>query len=843
MQDALLSALEQGALLLTANRRLARHWRQNFDAARQAAGASVWQAPLIRTWPDWVNESIDALLPDRVTPSDFTERRGWLKIVGDAPLLDRQATAASAAQAWALCQQYQLSLHHPGFADAEDTARFRDWALAFEQRVEKNHWLPAARRELWLAEVGQLTGREVWLDGFDEVTPAQQLLLSRLRTRRYDAPAPPAAAVTRRGYPDARAEIEAAACWARTLLEDGAARSVGIVVQHLAALRPAVEAAFEDILGRPLFNISLGRPLAEWPVIADALLWLRWLGAPIEAGSAGVLLRSPFLAGAGQERGARALFDIELRNENLLEVTASRARAAAPPLLAEAIGRALTLFRAQPRQLSPGAWARVIPELLAAGGWPGSRTQSSAERQALARWQSLLREFAALDLVEGPVPFSEALSMLAGLAGEAIFQPETEEMPVQILEALQAAGSSFDALWVMGLTDTQWPPPARPHPFLPRVLQRELDLPHATPERELRFARDVTARLVRSAPVVVFSHPHRDGDEQLRPSRLIAGYPDEAPPSRTFPGYAIAAPLEESVDRSAPPLPEGERVRGGTTILAWQSQCPFRAFAAVRLRAEEWAEPEPGLSPLERGTALHAALAALWKRFGSRAELARATSAERFAAIREAARTGCAELSRDGRDNLVALEQQRVEAVLEDWIELDCERGDFTVEAIEKEVDLRPAGLPLRARADRIDRLPGGERILIDYKSTAPGRKVWAGERPDNLQLPLYAVALPETPSAIVFAQMKRGEHKFDGLAADAGLLPGVKPPPQGWQQQLEDWREVINRIWAEFQSGRADVDPKDGGKPCAQCHLHSLCRVYDTSLHPAADDADSANP
>ncbi len=843
MQDALLSALEQGALLLTANRRLARHWRQNFDAARQAAGASVWQAPLIRAWPDWVNESIDALLPDRVTPSDFTERRGWLKIIGDAPLLDRQATAASAAQAWALCQQYRLSLRHPGFADAEDTARFRDWALAFEQRVAKNHWLPAARRELWLAETGQLTGREVWLDGFDEVTPAQQQLLARLRTRRYDAPAPPAAAVTRRGFPDARAEIEAAACWARTLLEDGAARSVGIVVQNLSALRPAVEAAFEDVLGRPLFNISLGRPLTEWPVIADALLWLRWLGAPLEASSAGVLLRSPFLAGAEQERGARALFDIELRNQNLLEVTAARARTTAPPLLAEAIGGALTLFRAQPRQLSPGAWARVIPELLAAGGWPGSRTQSSAERQALARWQSLLREFAALDLVEGPVPFSEALSMLAGLAGEAIFQPETEEMPVQILEALQAAGSSFDALWVMGLTDTQWPPPARPHPFLPRALQRELDLPHATPERELRFAHDITARLVRSAPVVIFSHPDRDGDEQLRPSRLIASYPEEAPPSRRFPGYAIAAPLDEALDRSAPPLPEGERVRGGTSILAWQSQCPFRAFAAVRLRAEDWAEPEPGLSPLERGNALHAALATLWKRFGSRDALSRASAAERAAAIREAAHTGCAELSRDGRENLVELEQQRVEAVLEDWIELDCERGDFVVEAIEKEVDLRPAGLPLRARADRIDRLPGGERVLIDYKSTAPGRKVWAGERPDNLQLPLYAVALPETPAAIVFAQMKRGEHKFDGLAAAPGLLPGVKPPPQGWQQQLDDWRAVINRIWAEFQSGRADVDPKDGGKPCARCHLHSLCRVYDTTLHPAGADADSANP
>ena len=59
-----------------------------------------------------------------------------------------------------------------------------------------------------------------------------------------------------------------------------------------------------------------------------------------------------------------------------------------------------------------------------------------------------------------------------------------------------------------------------------------------------------------------------------------------------------------------------------------------------------------------------------------------------------------------------------------------------------------------------------------------------------------------------------------------------MRAPQQGWDAQMAEWREVITRIWKEFEDGRADVDPKDNGRPCGQCHLHSLCRVYDLGIH-----------
>src|SRR5204863_8941747 len=40
--------------------------------------------------------------------------------------------------------------------------------------------------------------------------------------------------------------------------------------------------------------------------------------------------------------------------------------------------------------------------------------------------------------------------------------------------------------------------------------------------------------------------------------------------------------------------------------------CPFQSFTRFRLRAEAWRPCPDGLSPMERGSVLHAMLAAFW---------------------------------------------------------------------------------------------------------------------------------------------------------------------------------------------------------------------------------------
>jgi len=802
----ILHALENGALLLTANRRLARHWRSAFDAAQMEAGRDVWPAPEIRAWPDWVAHHCERTMSDRVLPPAMAERRGWERVIRDAgdgePLLDVAATAAAASDAWALCRQYQISLRHPAFDDAIDTARFRNWALDWERRVERRRWLPAAEREAWLAEtLGDSMGREVWLHGFDEFTPSQAALLGKLQWQRVSSERPRAGAVALHVCDDARAEAYAAACWARTRLERDGKKQVGVVVQDLAKLRPAIEGIFEDVLGKPLFNISLGLPLTEWPVVADGLALLRWMNGPLPVGEAGALLRSPFV------KGGNAGAEMDLRKRNRLAMTLAQGGFAGI---------------AAPENITPGAWARVIPRLLERFGWPGERGLSSTERQAVARFEKVLRELAALDVVEGAMVFRDAVGLLTDLCGESVFQPETAEMPVQILEALQAAGSTFDGLWVMGLTDTAWPAPPRPNPFVPRSLQRAENLPHATPERELQFARRITERLQSSADEVIFSAPRRDGEVELRPSRLIAALPAWTPELTAFESVTGALEgrgvCEEFDDSNAPALSE-EKPRGGTSVFGWQAQCPFRAFAMARLNAEKLEEPEPGIPPLERGSILHDALRLFWEHFRTMAALRAAPHAERERVIDES-------LDLSGLtagEELIEVERQCLRARLEQMIELDFEtRGDFTVEAVERKIDL---GNGLSGRIDRIDVLPGGERVIIDYKSNAPALKGWEGERPDNPQLPLYAVSLDPAPAAIAFASLQRGGVRYTGRGASAGLIKGVREYDQPWPEQIEEWRRVTRALWDEFARGHAAVTPKL--KACGSCHLHSLCRIH----------------
>jgi RecB family exonuclease len=170
----------------------------------------------------------------------------------------------------------------------------------------------------------------------------------------------------------------------------------------------------------------------------------------------------------------------------------------------------------------------------------------------------------------------------------------------------------------------------------------------------------------------------------------------------------------------------------------------------------------------------------------------------------------------------------------------------FVVSETEARRDVTIAGLKLTLRLDRIDRLENGQELIVDYKSSEIGPSAWAGERPDDVQLPLYATfAAPDALEGLVFARVRPGQTKFYGRVRDASSLqPGlnrqnalVKNPLTG--QQLEEWRNKIERLAEDFLAGRADVDPKDPRKTCEQCHLHTVCRIYENQSLAAALDED----
>jgi hypothetical protein len=75
--------------------------------------------------------------------------------------------------------------------------------------------------------------------------------------------------------------------------------------------------------------------------------------------------------------------------------------------------------------------------------WPGERALNSAEYQALAAWQEMLGQVPALEAVHPSLTYPRALAWVRRLASTTLFQPQTREVPIQVLGMLEAGGITF----------------------------------------------------------------------------------------------------------------------------------------------------------------------------------------------------------------------------------------------------------------------------------------------------------------------------------------------------------------------------------------------------------------
>lgn len=862
--------------VLTPNHRLVLALQREFGDFQVAQGKALWESADILPWSGFLERAWHEALYADTAPlplplSPAQAHAVWENLLRNSTAGETLLAVADAAglahEAWQLSIVWRLA---PRLIDAalnDDARAFQDWAPRYERVLQRNGQIDAAQladRLPPLFASGCIKSPQTLLMyGFDGFTPQQDEFLAGLQATGCTVvlAGPPACAsrLLRLPCADAEQEIQRAAAWARTRLETGSSH-IGIVVPDLAARRSAIVRIFSATMapdyalpgaepGVLPFNLSLGEPLVAFPLVNAALLLLELAGRDIEFERASRLLCSPFIAGSETERDARAVLDAELRRRAEPVITLDRLQGMVTeyggdcPQLARHL-TALAGFRRSrlTGKHPPSTWAKTLSEALATAGFPGERSLDSGEYQTLKKWHDVVAVFAALDRVVPGMLYAEALSRLRRIAADTLFQPESPEVPIQILGVLEAGGLTFDGLWVMGLSDNNWPPAPRPNPFLPLALQRAAGLPHSTAAGVLAAARRTTEQWCAAAAEVVLSHPLQEDDRELRPSPLIAPIAEADAAITSYPEFrdAIYAARgdERLPDDRAPALSDGTVTGAGTALIKDQAACPFRAYAKHRLHASVPKTPHSGLDSRERGNLVHRVLAKAWTQLRSSNALAVISIADLDVLLADAVDAAMESVRRERPTTLLGrfadIEKRRLIGLARAWLQQDRNRDAFNVIAVEDKRGMSIGGLILNSRLDRVDETADGRRIVIDYKTGKIAVGAMLGERPDEPQLPLYLLTAESGAVAVAFAQVRAGDMKYVGLSRDGDLLPGVKAYPDAkradqyltWSDVVAVWRTDLERIARQFATGMAAVDPKSHPATCRLCDQQAFCRI-----------------
>lgn len=871
----LMAAATAGHTVLTPNAELAAALIDAVERELRSFGREVWATPRIREFSSWLRELHAArLLADPSLPrclTDLEERELWRAVIEHSAaareFTDPAAAARAARRARRTLREYGIPLHALAHEPAAETQVFLQWNQDFEQRchqvgcisvdallertpppalgagvgwIESPGWRPAARR--WLTQYGQPL-RAAELAGADS---------RESRRLRY-----PAAS--------AEHELAAAADWAARQLRNNDEFRAWILVRDLGARRAQVVDAFDAVLAPSRFGlredgglapyaVAGGTPLADYAPVRVALQLLTATSGSVSFQRFGELLRTPDLHTSLLEAALAARLELALRSCAPAEAEltawlarseeAARAEGISPPAALLRLQTAARLLQSLRGAQSFSAWVPIWMAAIEAVPWIARSQWSSVEFQAAERFRELLGSLAAADAVIGAQTRESAQRVLRRAARDTAFQPQTGVPAIWVSGQLMDPWLNYDGLWVTGCSDDRWPAPVMPVALLPIRLQRDFGVTAASAELQMQAAIDLQRRWQLRARSSVFSWADAADGMAAAPSPLLPrefALLQESSPALVHPhwhAWRAAAPrLERFDDEMAPPFGAGERTHGVATLRA-QSRCAFRGFAESRLQAEPLEIPIPGFNGGERGELVHYALEHIWAQLRDSNGLASIEATARSELLQDAAEHALKKVypRRHPGQRWREREHLRLQNLLGKWLDTEAQRAAFRVEQIEQEAQVANfSRLDFRVRIDRIDSLADGARVLIDYK-TGSAAADWRGERPDNPQLPIYALLQPHRLVAVAYGSVNAAKPGFEAESERRDVFNATKRVSQlegqgSFAALLEIWRARIEKLAAEFAQGRAEVAPT--WKACASCHLQGLCRV------PGALDTD----
>lgn len=888
-------------LILCPSARLARSIQTDIAQQYLQTAQKQWHSPQVQTLSQWLEGVIEAglltgQLPVQNAPyalSGFNEQLLWEEVITQSlkknafgELFDVSGLAKAAMEA----NRYVVAwhLHVPREHQAEETRQFLLWQQAFQAHCSELNALESVRYLDW--QLTQLENANTVLPsciafaGFDQAAPQEkrlrEILIARgVQVEDYITTASEPAQAQHVSLEDDDAECRAAVAWAAQYLATKPDAVIAIVTPRLGEVRSQLANLLDDVLypesvrpslaamPRP-YNFSLGTPLAQQPVIQAALHLLRLVTSyQLAYADVSAMLLSPFWSASQQEADARALLDAKMREKLPAQftlasfITFAQKQHDAGLNLAQLLQDLSAVMAAVPSKLAPAAqWGEILDKLLTHMRWPGERTISSLEYQAINAWQKALQQLAQLDVLGRRISANQAVAYLQQICINQVFQPETEQTPaIQILGIMEGLSTPVDAIWCMHMNDHIWPPPARPNPLLPAFIQRDAGLPNADDSIQATFAATIHHRLMYSAQQITFSSSRTSGESLLRASPLmqnILHQGTDMPLAQTLAEQLSANTHEALVhldDHKAPLVQEGDHVSGGTALLKAQAICPAWAFYQYRLGAKALKIPTSGLDNIMRGLLVHDVLERFWtkRHFADLRDM----SAEDFTlALKQAVSLTIQEFAAEtdvASTAILELEHERLFNLVGDWLQFEKARGVvFKIVDCEVEKIVQICGIEVTLKIDRVHQLENGGLEFIDYKTgQTPKTKSWGEDRITEPQLPIYASFYAENTQAVTgiyFGMVKVADHAFSGIGEVNFETEQAKRKPAftqnfiDWASLLQHWKISIEDIALELKSGEAATRFSDAAE-LMYCEVTTLLRLPERKLQFERFQATSA--
>lgn len=828
--------LESGnTLIITPNRRIAEWAKSKQDDRKKKLNLGAWRPteiiPMSRFFEKIWRELEVQIPEDPARLLQETQMKHiWRSIIDGSQykqLQDKLLTPV--LEAWRLICHYKIEnsilenyLEHP------DQIIFDEWLKCYQATCQEQQWIDPYTLPTHLLHhasnvVKWLDGKTIHLYGFIDFPPLYQRFFQELQTRGIHCQHIAAEKIeetchVKRIFKDTEDELDRMLEWCATSWTP--TTQIACIVPTLNQDKQMLQRRLSRKLSPEHFNIANPQSLFDYPLIEETLLLLKWQHKPLKLSTIERLLRS-FLFNWSQF-SPEGLFTIgeKLRQQKLFECSYINFA-----MLASSSDIKLPFAAASHEPQPLAVWGKTFARFLTQFGW-ASQSMNAIEMDLIQKWHTVIETLQRIDPLHKAVEIDSALHLLEMLLKETVYESNVNHhAPVQILGHLEAGGLTFDSIWISNMTESQWPTPLNPNPFLATRLQRHLKIPNADPGHTLIFYQRLFDQLHHSAKQVIYSLSEFSGDVPQAESHFIAALTCQLP-EVTQPSWLNIA-CEYYQDDFGHAYPS-KRLRGGAHGLMLQAECPFKGYARLQLTCDPLEIDDPYINFLIRGQLFHELMARVWQ-----AEPKQDSLKSKQATLKPLLVAHLDEIIKNFslEDNfpprLLSLEKSRVTSLALEWLEVnDLTRPPFEVREVEAEKHIEIDGIQIYFRIDRIDTLPSGDRLIIDYKTGLPQLTKTISTPLLDPQLPLYLIATKA--QGFAFAVARHKETNLKGIAKNDWGLKGIKVA-ESWDALLEIWQKEISRLIREIKAGFAKASPASSDA-CQFCELDTICRIKEVA-------------